>query len=99
MPLGMGFWDYLSDSQIEQDAINYPKNRTDRDVKQSGTVRVARYAGSWSTNLVANQDYMILGQDQISGIEVPEPVFSGDKSSLPPRVKIPHTNGFIELSR
>ncbi|MGZ3690880.1 MAG: hypothetical protein ACXVAX_05230 [Pseudobdellovibrio sp.] len=97
MPEGMGFWDYISDSQIEQDAQNYPVNRTDRDVMQKGVVRVAKFSGSWNTSLVGNQDFMNLQVDQqIIGPEIAEPVMKMEPVDIS-RVRIPGTNAYVEV--
>jgi hypothetical protein len=40
MPDGMGFWDYLTDSQLDYDNSRYPIDRCDANMKQKGNLRV-----------------------------------------------------------
>ena len=63
MPQGMGFWDYISDQQIDHDDDIYPRDHKDQELAQKGTLRVAKYnQNAWTTGLVANQDFMIFNK-------------------------------------
>ncbi len=62
MPEGMGFWDYITDEQLDKDNSIYPKNRRDADIAQLGTVRVATGTGAdLKSGLTANQKFLPLG--------------------------------------
>ena len=59
MSEGMGFWDYQNDSQLKRDNNNYPKNRTDRQEMQKGSIRIAGLLnGIVTTGLISNRDFM-----------------------------------------
>lgn len=97
MPEGMGFWDYLTDAQLNHDNDIYPVDHQDREIMQKGTVRVANYDGShWGTTLLANQDFMSLGfQNTIPGTVVAEKPMLSIMSVQPTRVHIPGTNAYV----
>lgn len=60
MPDGMGFWDYISDEQLNHDNEVYPKDKQDAEIKQKGTIRLAFNSQSqWVSGLISNQDVMI----------------------------------------
>ena len=62
MPEGMGFWDLQSNAQVDRDNANYSKDHEDREIKQSGSIRIATGTGSgWKTGVVANRDFMLTG--------------------------------------
>ncbi len=59
MSEGMGFWDYQNDTQLKRDNNNYPKNRTDRQEMQKGSIRIAGFLnGIVTTGLISNRDFM-----------------------------------------
>jgi hypothetical protein len=62
MPQGMGFWDYFTDEQLDKDNEIYPVNKKDSEIMKKGVIRVATPVnGTWTSNLVADQDYMLVG--------------------------------------
>jgi hypothetical protein len=97
MPEGMGFWDYQNDDQLNHDNDVYPKDRSDREIMQKGTIRVAHVdSGRWSTSLVADQNFMLVGLNQ-PGFSNQGRLFRGYhtnfvKVALPLAVHIPGTN-------
>ena len=92
MDNGMGFWDYLTDAQVDHDNSIYPVDRKDSEIAQKGTVRVATYRnGQWTTDLVAGQDFMHLGfQAKIRGFVVPETKVTS-RHEIPETIRIPGT--------
>jgi hypothetical protein len=62
MPQGMGFWDYFTDDQLDHDNEIYSANKKDSEIMKKGVIRAATLvAGKWTSNLVADQDYMLVG--------------------------------------
>jgi hypothetical protein len=62
MPEGMGFWDFFTDEQLDTDNRVYPINKRDREIMKKGVIRVATQSnGRWSSSLVADQDFMLVG--------------------------------------
>ncbi|MGZ3689295.1 MAG: hypothetical protein ACXWP5_00950 [Bdellovibrionota bacterium] len=105
MPEGMGFWDYLSDQQIENDAKTYPEDRKDREVMQKGTIRSVTLAGGkWGSRLLSNQDFMRLDHSNLEGGM--DFLFSRSaheaydlETSAPEEVRIPGTKSYAKLAR
>lgn len=98
MPEGMGFWDYINDTQIDHDNQLYPVDHQDREIMQKGTVRVSSFnGGNWGTTLLANQSFMSLGfENALKGTVVHEPVrLSIMTVHQPARVRIPGTNAYV----
>jgi hypothetical protein len=94
MPEGMGFWDYLSDDQIERDAVNYPAHRQDREVAQKGTIRVA--LSGRDTSLLSGRDFMSLAfEPRLLGTPVVESFAIQAESAQPSRVRVPGTNVYV----
>ncbi len=102
---GMGFWDYIDDAQLARDNASYPVHRSDREISQSGTIRVTFLKnGAWVSNLVADQKFMQIGYP--TSVErifsnkpriVPEkrPAYSGPLNRIvaPYSILIPGTGG------
>jgi hypothetical protein len=98
MPAGMGFWDYISDAQLEHDNALYPVDHKDAELAQPGTIRIATLVGStWATSLLSNQSVMPLSFDNLSaGTFVQSPEFVRT-TELPFSVRIPGTNVHVEI--
>jgi hypothetical protein len=100
MPKGMGFWDYVTDAQLNHDNSIYGTHREDREIAQKGTIRSSSATGGkWSTVLVADQSEMMLDWSQLAGPVVTEnwdQKFSVSQKA-PSKVRIPGTNAFVYL--
>lgn len=100
MPKGMGFWDYISDEQINHDDEIYPKTRQDSLIAQKGAVRVTHYSGSsWTSTIVGNQDSLIFNRKaNISGPILHENV-QAQKANVPgvDYVRVPGTGAVIPV--
>jgi hypothetical protein len=98
MPEGMGFWDYVTDSQLDHDNQIYPVDHKDREIMQKGTVRVATYSnGAWTTTLVGDQNFMGLGFQSIRGPVMQEaPAPMSILTTTHPRIRIPGTNAYVQ---
>jgi len=101
MEEGMGFWDYLTDAQLNHDNEVYPKNRRDREVAQKGSIRATKYDGTngWVSGLITNQDFLIFNKmTKLDSHFAPE-VFANstqvDRSTQ--FVRIPGTRMSIEV--
>ncbi len=99
MPEGMGFWDYVTDEQLDHDNAIYPVNKKDREIAQTGTVRASHFfGGAWGSHLIADQNYMVLGM-AYPGFSNPgrvavSPKFTMnplDAAKMPMMVRIPGT--------
>ncbi len=104
MAAGMGFWDYINDEQLKRDGALYSANKTDSEIAQKGTIRIAHYAGEWTTSLRTNIDFMVLGhQKDLQGTPVPEELVRRWQESLstsnplPNRIRVPGTNACVEV--
>jgi hypothetical protein len=109
MPQGMGFWDYLNDSQLNRDNSVYPVDRKDAEVAQKGSIRVASLNGAqWGTSVLANRDHMGLSFEIVSpGVQLANPptslptIATGaaffSEPSLPNTVRVPGTNSFVSV--
>jgi hypothetical protein len=98
MPEGMGFWDYINDQQLAHDNSIYPVNRRDRDIMQTGGVRVAHgQNGIWSTSIVTDQSFMVLGPLSVPQFSSEAKIISGasptvtEEVLMPTEVRIPGT--------
>jgi hypothetical protein len=61
MPEGMGFWDYLNDTQLAQMNATYPVDRQDREQALKGTIRFAGLLNNTVTSTeMPNQDFMLM---------------------------------------
>jgi hypothetical protein len=99
MAEGMGFWDYISDSQLEHDNQAYPRDRQDSEMAQKGTLRVVQSSGSsWESHLFANQDFMVFNrQAQVHGNAVVETFAPEVRSTGIQYVRIPGTTVTIPV--
>ncbi len=89
MNQGMGFWDYLTDPQLEHDNSIYPVDHKDSEIAQKGSIRLAEYsAGAWKTSQLSNVDFMTLGFEvgvagtRVNGLSVPAGL-GGDLYPIP----------------
>ncbi|MBI1862198.1 MAG: hypothetical protein HYR96_14895 [Deltaproteobacteria bacterium] len=100
MPEGMGFWDYLTDEQLEHDNKIYVENKRDRDIMQKGSVRVGYLAGlrGEESAIVANRDFMFLDGHETHDILVPWVPARTSNSIRPMRVRIPGTKVHAAVS-
>jgi len=101
MPEGMGFWDYVTDDQLNHDNEIYPKDRTDRELMQKGSVRTAGLLnGKIGSNLIDNRDF-IFSDGRDPGIITPgsEEEVLESTSVLPTSVRIPGTNAHATVQR
>jgi hypothetical protein len=97
MPEGMGFWDYVTDSQLDHDNAIYPVDHKDREIMQKGTVRVSTFSNNaWTTTLVGDQSFMSLGFQQIRGPVVKEAVTLSPMAVSHAPVRIPGTNAYVQ---
>ena len=102
MPEGMGFWDYQSDEQVDRDNAKYPVTRTDREIMQKGSIRMASYSnGAWSATAVVDRDFMLLGFEPNLklGRFISEPYEAPTTTVLPNRVRVPGTAGYVEIEQ
>lgn len=100
MPEGMGFWDYQSDAQVNQDNAKYPVNHKDREIAQQGSIRMASFTGgTWSTSILAQRDFMMLGfEATILGRRLTqEPQMFIPAGPVPTRVRVPGTNAYVAV--
>lgn len=66
MPEGMGFWDYQNSEQLRRDNSVYPINRSDREIKQKGAIRMAmKVDGVWKTDIISDLDFMLGIKDDL----------------------------------
>ena len=101
MPEGMGFWDYQSVDQVNRDNEKYVSTKTDREIAQKGSIRLAAYSGnSWGTSQLANRDFMSLAfESQILGDRVVESSKSVQNfTPAPKRVRVPGTNVYLDVT-
>ncbi len=101
LPEGMSFWDYISDSQLDDFNRRYPVDHKDRDIMIKGTVRETVSSAAQSENkLFANVSFLELNKPFSGFLPLP---FSGtemattlvdDKAELG-FVRIPHTNEIV----
>jgi hypothetical protein len=107
MPEGMGFWDYLSDQQLQRDNVLYPRDRNDREIMQKGALRVAGVArGQLGSQVFSGLGFQFvnepfntaeLNRDQIQDSNEPAAkTFSGKLSD---HIRIPGTSQFVDLNR
>lgn len=100
MPAGMGFWDYVTESQVNHDNSVYPVDHKDAEIAQKGTVRVAQFANSqWGTVLLGGRDVMSLAfETNLRGMYRREPeMTSVSPSALPTRIRIPGTRAYTQV--
>jgi hypothetical protein len=112
MDKGMGFWDYVTDAQIEHDNDVYPVDHRDSEIAQKGTVRmVTSSTTGWTSTLLKDRDFMSLGfETQIRGTVVDEISASLDHTramsetgselatvALPAKIRIPGTTAYAVL--
>jgi hypothetical protein len=99
MPEGMGFWDLVSDAQVEHDNDLYAKDKKDREIAQKGTIRMATYAGAsgWQSSLLSDRDFMGLGFEAgILGTPVSEaPHERRAHEPVPTRIRVPGTRSYV----
>lgn len=96
---GMGFWDYVTDSQVSHDNSVYSTHRNDSEIAQKGTIRIASMKGAqWNTALLGNRDFLSLQfEAAVSGIPVNEPLFTRSMGPLPSRIRVPGTTSFVNV--
>lgn len=102
MPEGMGFWDYQSDDQVARDNAKYPVTRTDREIMQKGSIRMASFTnGAWSTTALVDRDFMTLGFESNLklGRVLASPYEAPLSPVLPSRVRVPGTNGYVYIEQ
>lgn len=93
MTAGMGFWDYINDTQLNRDNANYPLQRQDSEMAQPGTIRIATFNGTaWTTSLIQNQAVMTLGFDNLTGAKLTASPLEIESTGLPESVRVPGTN-------
>jgi hypothetical protein len=107
MPEGMGFWDYLTDAQLDADNQKYPVDRKDRDMMQKGQVRVAMKAKTkWVNGIVENLDFMLGTKDSLDVrvqnlFEIPEQELTREEYEAIKanglQVRIPGTNSKVQV--
>lgn len=100
MPEGMGFWDFQNKEQLHHDNEIYIKNKTDREIMQKGTVRIATYSSKgWSTQLFSGLDFMSTGfETNIPGTPTEEVPFQISQTTVfPTNVRIPGTHIFVKI--
>jgi hypothetical protein len=95
VPQGMGFWDFLNDSQLKKDMALYPVKRQDSLFLQKGTIAVAAYVGGkWANYSLLNQNFMKIDLRPIS-LSKAVPIPDGDSELMdaaePEAVRIPGT--------
>jgi hypothetical protein len=105
MPSGMGFWDYVSQAQVDHDNGIYPVDHKDAEIAQKGTIRVASFSGAqWGTSLLGNRDFMALSYENLNGV-VLSPVLNARVSvpaiygPLPSRIRVPGTNAYVHVEQ
>ena len=101
MPEGMGFWDLLTDNQVEHDNDVYTKDRKDREIAQKGVIRRVTFgARGWQSSLIGNQNFMSLGfSTRTLGAELvlEEPVSTDVELGLmPTELRIPGTRAYVK---
>ena len=99
MPGGMGFWDFVSQEQVDHDNGIYPVDHKDAEIAQKGTIRVASFAGAqWGTSLLANRDVMVLSYENFAGEHL-IPILSKrvdvPHAQVPSRIRVPGTNAYV----
>ena len=101
LPEGMGFWDYVTDAQLDRDNAIYVKNKTDRDIALKGSLRIANAIGAQSSSSVFDQ-LMFVNTDRPfngAGVELfsdsVENFSTVDASMMPAKLRIPGTQAFI----
>ena len=94
MDEGMGFWDYVTDAQVDRDNSIYPTHRKDAEIAQKGTVRIASFRnGQWATDLLAGQNVMHLGfESNMTGRVVSEVAPLSTNVVVPNTLRIPGTS-------
>jgi len=99
MPQGMGFWDYQTDQQLQQDNQNYVNNRQDSQIAQKGVVRIAAQDGKqWKTSLWADQNFMNLnGPSVLTGTQIYEVQTQIFSDRTPASVRIPGTSVYTTV--
>ena len=100
MAEGMGFWDYENDAQLDHDNAIYPKDRSDRELMQKGSIRTAGFLnGKIGSSLIADRDFMFNdGRDPgVLTTSLTEESFS--TSPLPESVRIPGTNARVRITQ
>lgn len=97
MPEGMGFWDYVTDAQLDHDNAIYPVDHQDREIMQKGTARVATYSNNaWASALIASQSFISLGFDIPHGQRVQESTMLSPMAVNHAPVRIPGTNVYVQ---
>lgn len=100
---GMGFWGYESDEQLKKDNEIYPVHRSDREIMQKGSIRVAQVdRGQVKSGLISNQDFMLLEMDDRPATYKRAAVDLKTKlqvRSLPSSVRLPGTNVIIQVNQ
>ena len=99
MAQGMGFWDYVSDTQIDHDGQIYPVNRRDSEVAQKGTIRMVEFTkGGWTSQLLGDRDAMNLGFSlDVMGTPVPEMVSTAMPRDFSNHIRIPGTAAYVDV--
>lgn len=101
MPEGMGFWDYLNDQQIEDDESRYPAEKTDRNFRQKGDIRVSQMGDNAQirTGIIKQVDFMLLSMDQRSYSLYTEPLFKENdyRREAPKYLRIPGTSVVVKV--
>lgn len=97
MDEGMGFWDYLTDEQLEHDNEVYPVNKKDREIMQKGSVRVASLeSGDWKTKVLTDLDFMSLDGEFKTGRVIEEPELDVP-AVKPTQVRLPGTALYLPV--
>lgn len=94
MSEGMGFWDYQNDAQLNRDNTNYPKNRSDREQMQKGSIRTAGLLnGRIASGIMTGRDFMFAdGRDPGTLSASFREATPERTSALPASIRIPGTN-------
>jgi hypothetical protein len=100
MPDGMGFWDYITDAQLNHDNSIYPVNHKDAEIAQKGQIRMASQLNSiWRTSVLTDQSFLPMNFDSLTaGIwtEASDFVLTDD---MPESVRLIGTNVRLPLLR
>ena len=101
MSEGMGFWDYQNDAQLEHDNAIYPKDRTDREMMQKGSVRTAGILnGAIASGVMTSRDFMFPDGRDPGTLSTQRTSMDLEMlSPLPESVRIPGTNVRVQITQ
>ena len=97
---GMGFWDYISDDQLDRDNANYPQDRSDREEMQKGSIRTAGLLnGAIASGVMTSRDFMFPDGRDPGTLSTISTLVYEKQSPLPESVRIPGTKVRVKITQ